>query len=597
MKIVFIFDECHRTQFGETHERIKEYFHKAQLFGFTGTPIFAENAAKNEYGKRTTKDLFGECLHKYVITDAIRDQNVLRFGIEYIGKYRQKGNTFIDIDVEDIDRPEVLNDEKRLAKIVDYIIAYHDQKTFNKEFSALFATSSINNLIKYYELFKKKKEAGEHDLRIATIFTFGANEDDEDAQDFLPEEELAMAADPQAAYQSKHTRDKLDEFISDYNKMYGTAFSTKDSEQFQNYFKDISKRLKEREKATFNDDKDRLDLLLVVNMFLTGFDAKKVNTLYVDKNLKHHGLIQSFSRTNRILGEKKSQGNILAFRNLKEATDKAITLFSNKEAIEEIILPSFEAIAKRFDEALQDLLKVTPTPQSVDELVSEEDEAAFVVAFRALLRAKNVLKSFTDFNWANLGIDEETFTSFETKYLDLRDKVRRDNSKEKTSILNDIDFEVELIHRDIINVAYIIKLLAKLKQAKKSEAEKQRKAIMDLLGSEVQLRSKRELIEKFINENLPTIDNADNIQDEFEKYWQEQKVLALAKLCDDEHVDKEQFKALIDAYIFSGQDPLRDEVLKCLGDRPSILQAREIGERIIKKMKEFVEVFVQGMVA
>jgi type I restriction enzyme R subunit len=220
-----------------------------------------------------------------------------------------------------------------------------------------------------------------------------------------------------------------------------------------------------------------------------------------------------------------------------------------------------------------------------------------VVAFRALLRAKNVLKSFTDFNWANLGIDEETFTSFETKYLDLRDKVRRDNSKEKTSILNDIDFEVELIHRDIINVAYIIKLLAKLKQAKKSEAEKQRKAIMDLLGSEVQLRSKRELIEKFIDENLPTIDNADNIQDEFEKYWQEQKVLALAKLCDDEHVDKEQFKALIDAYIFSGQDPLRDEVLKCLGDRPSILQAREIGERIIKKMKEFVEVFVQGMVA
>jgi type I restriction enzyme R subunit len=597
MKIVFIFDECHRTQFGDTHERIKEYFHKAQLFGFTGTPIFAENAAKNEYGKRTTKDLFGECLHKYVITDAIRDQNVLRFGIEYIGKYKQKGNTLIDIDVEDIDRPEVLNDEKRLAKIADYIIAYHDQKTFNKEFSALFATSSINNLIKYYELFKKKKEAGEHDLRIATIFTFGANEDDEDAQDFLPEEELAMAADPQAAYQSKHTRDKLDEFISDYNKMYGTAFSTKDSEQFQNYFKDISKRLKEREKTTFNDDKDRLDLLLVVNMFLTGFDAKKVNTLYVDKNLKHHGLIQTYSRTNRIFGEKKSQGNILAFRNLKEATDKAITLFSNKEAIEEIILPSFEAIAKRFDEALQDLLKVTPTPQSVDELVSEEEEAAFIRLFRALLRAKNVLESYADFSWDDLGIDEDTFLNYQTKYIDLYQKVKRENAKQKTSILNDIDFEVELIHRDIINVAYIIKLLAKLKQAKKSEAEKQRKAIMDLLGSEVQLRSKRELIEKFIDENLPTIDNADNIQDEFEKFWQDQKVLALAKLCDDEHVDKEQFKALIDAYIFSGQDPLRDEVLKCLGDRPSILQAREIGERIIKKMKEFVEVFVQGMVA
>lgn len=596
-RIVFIFDECHRSQFGDTHERIKQYFHRAQLFGFTGTPIFVENANKNEHGKRTTKDLFGECLHKYVITDAIRDQNVLRFGVEYIGKYKQKGNTFIDIEVEDIDRPEVLNDEKRLGKIADYIIAYHNQKTFNKDFSALFAISSIDNLIKYYELFRQKKVAGEHDLRIATIFTFGANEDDEDAQDYLPDDELSLAAEPQLGYHSKHTRDKLEEFIDDYNKMYGTAFSTKDSQQFENYFKDISKRLKEREKSTFDDEKDRLDLLLVVNMFLTGFDAKKVNTLYVDKNLKHHGLIQSYSRTNRILGEKKSQGNILAFRNLKDATDKAITLFSNKEAIEDVILPPYEAIAKRFEEALKDLLALVPTLQSVDLLVSEEEEAAFIRLFRALLRAKNVLESYADFSWEGLGIDEDTFLSYQTKYIDIYSKVKRETAKQKTSILNDIDFEVELIHRDIINVAYIIKLLAKLKQAKKSEAEKQRKAIMDLLGREVQLRSKRELIEKFINENLPAIDDADNIQDEFEKYWQEQKVLALVKLCDDEHLDKEQFKALIDTYIFSGQDPVRDDVLKCLGDRPSILQAREIGERIIQKMKEYVEVFVEGMVA
>jgi type I restriction enzyme, R subunit len=434
-------------------------------------------------------------------------------------------------------------------------------------------------------------------LRIATIFTFGANEEDEEAGDFLPDEEWAMAAEPQAIYKSSHTRDKLEEYIGDYNKQYGTSFSTKDSQQFENYFKDISKRLKEREKESFNDEKDRLDLVLVVNMLLTGFDAKKVNTLYVDRNLKHHGLIQAYSRTNRILGEQKSQGNILSFRNLKEATDKAITLFSNKEAIEEIILPPYEVIAKRFDEALKNLLAIVPTWQSVDELVSEEDELAFVQAFRALLRAKNVLASYADFNWADLGIDEQTFENYKTKYLDLYDKVKRDNAKEKTSILDDVDFELELIHRDLINVAYIIKLLAKLKQAKKSEAEQQRKAILDLLGGEVQLRSKRELIEKFINENLPKIDNADNIQDEFEKYWQDQKVLALAKLCDDEHLDKEQFKALIDTYIFSGQTPLRDEVLKCLGDRPSILQAREIGERIIKKMKEFVEVFVESMVA
>lgn len=596
-KVVFIFDECHRSQFGDTHERITQYFQKAQLFGFTGTPIFAENASKNEHGKRTTADLFGDRLHTYVITDAIRDQNVLRFGIEYVGKYKQKSNTFMDIEVEDIDRPEVWADEKRLGKIVDYIIAYHGQKTFNKEYSSIFAISSIENLIKYYEIFKKKKEAGEHGLRIATIFTYGANEDDDDAQDMLPGDELSMAADPKVAYKSKHTRDKLNEFIGDYNKMYGTNFSTEDDKLFEGYFKDISKRLKEREKETFNDEKDRLDILLVVNMFLTGFDAKKVNTLYVDKNLKHHGLIQSYSRTNRILGEKKSQGNILAFRNLKDATDKAITLFSNKEAIEEIILPPFEAIAKRFDEALKDLLKVAPTPQSVDDLVSEEDEAAFIQAFRALLRAKNVLESYTDFSWAALGIDEETFIDFQTKYIDLYAKVKRENAKQKTSILNDIDFEVELIHRDIINVTYIIKLLAKLKQARKTEKEQQKKAILDLLGSDVQLRSKRELIEKFIEENLPKIEDADSIQEEFEKYWEEQKILALAKLCDDESLDKEQFKALIDAYIFSGQEPLRDDVFKCLGNRPSILQAREIGERIIQKMKEFVEVFEQGMVA
>lgn len=596
-RVVFIFDECHRSQFGDTHERITQYFQKAQLFGFTGTPIFAENASKNEHGKRTTKDLFGGCLHKYVITDAIRDQNVLRFGVEYIGRYKQKGNTFMDIEVEDIDRPEVWADEKRLTKIVDYIIGYHGQKTFNKEFSALFAISSIENLIKYYEIFKKKRDAGEHDLRVATIFTYGANEEDEGAQDMLPGDELPMAAEAKESYKSKHTRDKLNEFIRDYNKQYGTNFSTEDDKLFEGYFKDISKRLKEREKETFNDERDRLDILLVVNMFLTGFDAKKVNTLYVDKNLKHHGLIQAYSRTNRILGEKKSQGNILVFRNLKDATDKAITLFSNKEAIEEIILPPFEAIAKRFDEALQDLLEVAPTPQSVDGLISEEDEAAFIQAFRALLRAKNVLESFTDFDWATLGIDEETFIDFQTKYIDLYAKVKRENAKQKTSILNDIDFEVELIHRDIINVVYIIKLLAKLKHAKKSEKEKQRKAILDLLGSDVQLRSKRELIEKFIDENLPKIADADKIQEEFEQYWQDQKVLALAKLCDDEGLDKEQFKALIDTYIFSGQEPLRDDIFKCLGNRPSILKAREIGERIINKMKEFVEVFVQGMVA
>ncbi|WP_055448531.1 type I restriction endonuclease subunit R [Lacinutrix mariniflava] len=593
-KVVFIFDECHRSQFGQTHKTITEYFKKSQLFGFTGTPIFKDNASKNDLGKRTTKDLFGNCLHKYVITDAIKDQNVLRFGIEYVGKYKQKGNTLIDIEVEAIDTAEVFVDPKRLEKIADYMIAYHSQKTFNKEYSALFAVSNINTLIAYYDIFKRKKLLGEHDLRIATIFSYGTNEDDEDAQDYIPGDALPKAAEPQAEYKTNHSREKLDEYITDYNQMYNTSFSTKDSQQFENYFKDISKRLKEREKTTFQD-KDRLDIVIVVNMMLTGFDAKKVNTLYVDKNLKYHGLIQAYSRTNRILGEQKSQGNILCFRNLKKATDEAITLFSNKEAIEEIILPPYEAIAEKFDDALKNLLEIAPTFQDVDNLPSESEELAFIQAFRRLLRAKNVLESYTDFEWDDLGIDEQTFEDYKSKYLDLHDKVKDENQKHKTSILDDIDFELELIHRDQINVAYILQLLAKLKDAKSVDAQAQKKAIIDMLSGDVELRSKRELIEKFIEENLPHISDVDNIQDEFERYWHEEKILALSKMCEEEHLDQKQFKALIESYTDYGREPLRDDIFKCLDNRPSILKAREIGERILDKMKEFVQVFVQGM--
>jgi len=592
-RMIFIFDECHRSQFGDTHQKITSFFKSIQLFGFTGTPIFADNAAKNELGKRTTKDLFGECLHKYVITDAIRDQNVLKFSIEYIGRYKQKGNTFIDIEVEDIDKREVLDSSKRLEKITDYIIKYHDTKTKNREYSSIFAVSSIPNLITYYEHFQRKKEAGEHDLRIATIFTYGANEEDEEAQGLLPED-LQLAADQMPVYKTSHTREKLDEFIEDYNKMFHTAFSTRDSKQFENYFKDISKRLKEREKVGFKDE-DRLDIILVVNMLLTGFDAKKVNTLYVDKNLRHHGLIQAFSRTNRILDEKKSQGEILSFRNLKKATDEAIALFSNKEAKEDILLPDYEKVTEKFSEAFIALLKIAPTVKSVDNLPSEDEELEFVQAFRALIRAKNVLTSFADFDWEDVPMDEQTFEDYKSKYLDLYEKSKGEHQKDKTSILDDVDFELELIHRDEVNVAYILKLLANLKQAKGQNAAQQKKQILDMLAGDVELRSKRELIEKFIEEHLPKINDIDSIPDEFEQYWSDQRVLALGNLCEEENLDKEQFKSLIDAYIYNENEPLRDDIFKCLDNRPSVLKAREIGERIISKMKEFVEVFVRGV--
>ena len=594
-RFVFIFDECHRSQFGETHERITTFFSKSQLFGFTGTPIFAENAAKNELGKRTTKDLFGNCLHKYVITDAIRDENVLRFGIEYYSVFKYNQKPQFDEMVEDINKEEVFNAPQYLEGVANYIINNHNRKTFDKDYSSLFAVSSIDAAIAYYELFQKKKEAGEHDLRIATIFTFGANEDGKDAQDYIPDDLPDYNTDSNI---SSHTRDKLESFIGNYNQMYGTSFNTKDSKSFEGYFKDISKRLKEREKKNFNDEKDRLDIVIVVNMMLTGFDAKKVNTLYVDKNLKQHGLIQAYSRTNRILGEKKSQGNILCFRNLKKATDDAITLFSNKDAIEVVIMPEYQDIAKKFDQALDNLKEIAPTYQSVNELETEEDEAQFVQAFRKLMRNLNVLKSYTDFDWEDLPLDEQEFEDYKGKYLDLYEKVKRETQKEKVSILGDIDFELELIHRDRINRAYIIKLLRGFKEEKQqSKAEAQKKAIIDLLGGDISLRSKKELIEKFIDENLPHIEDADKIEDAFEQYWQDQKVFALDKLCEEEQLDKAQFKALIDAYIYSGQEPIRDDVFKCLDNRPSILQARTIGERIIEKMRDFVNLFEYQMKA
>jgi type I restriction enzyme R subunit len=336
-RIVFIFDECHRSQFGETHQRIISFFRNIQMFGFTGTPIFAENAVKNELGKKTTKELFGECLHKYVITDAIRDENVLKFSVEYVGRYRNEDSaTEIDIQVEDIDIDELMESQSRLEKIVDYIIAHHNRKTHSREFTAMFCVSSIPALIRYYELLYRKKMLGNHDLKIATIFSYIANEDDVDANGFIPEE-ISVAAEPEIAYATNpHTREKLDEFIGHYNQMFGSAFSTRDSQSFYNYYNDISKKVKER----------KIDILLVVNMYLTGFDSPSLNTLYVDKNLRYHGLIQAYSRTNRILNELKSQGNIVVFRNLKNATDEAITLFSNKDAIEEIIMKPYDEYVK-----------------------------------------------------------------------------------------------------------------------------------------------------------------------------------------------------------------------------------------------------------
>lgn len=588
-KIVFVFDECHRSQFGETHNRIKSFFNNIQMFGFTGTPIFADNSVKNELGRRTTSELFGDCLHKYVITDAINDENVLKFSVEYVGRYKQKeGGSNVDIEVEEIDTKELMESPLRLEKITDYIINNHSRKTHNKEFTGMFCVSSVDTLIKYFDLFQKKKENGEHNLRIATIFSYASNEDDADANGFIPEE-VSVVEEPRALYGlNTHSRDKLEEFIGHYNTMYDTKFSTKDSETFYNYYNDISKKVKERQ----------IDILLVVNMFLTGFDSPSLNTMYVDKNLKYHGLIQAYSRTNRIINEQKSQGNIVVFRNLKNATDEAITLFSNKDAVDVIIMKPYEDYTEKFNEALKRLKEITPTIDSVNELNTEEDELEFVQAFRDLMRLQNILNSFSDFSWDDIGIDEQQFEDYKSKYLDLHDKVKSEHQVEKVSILEDVDFELELIHRDEINVTYIIQLLIKLKlkvdqEGKGGDTEKE---IANIINTHTQLRSKRELIEKFISQNIPEIEDTDSIPQEFDKFWMDEQRNAFNELVRSENLSPEKTELLIENYLFAEREPLREEVLDLIeGEKPTLLQRKKVGESILKKIMDFIETFINGM--
>ena len=576
-KMVFIFDECHRSQFGDTHQRIKMYFPKAQMFGFTGTPIFKKNASINQYGNYTTESLFEKCLHQYVITDAIRDENVLRFSVEYINTVKKK-DSIVDINVEAIDTKEVMEAPERLEKIVDHIIDNYGRKTHNKEFSAMFCVPSIPVLIQYYDLFKKK----EHGLKVATIFSYQANEEDKEAKGYVDFDE-GVVCEPDAPY--GHSRDKLDDCITDYNKMFGTNFSTKDSGSFYNYYNDISQKVKNR----------NVDILLVVNMFLTGFDSKTLNTLYVDKNLNYHGLIQAYSRTNRILNELKSQGNIVCFRNLKQATDDAITLFSNKEASSEIIMPPYDDFVKEFNLSTQKLYEITPTPDSVNSLLDEDAELSFVIAFRQLMRLMNKINSFTEFTYDDLGLDEQTFNDYKSKYLDLYDKVKPGSPSEKVSILEDVDFELELIHHDEINVAYILQLLVKLKGESEENKEELKRSIESFLSMEVGLRSKRELIEKFMSENLLRIENEDHIENDFYSFVDAKRVEAIQSLSQSENLDAEKLELMIKDYLFTEKEPLTKDVIGLMNQHPALKERKTVAERIILKIKSYVETFIDGL--
>jgi len=588
-RVVFIFDECHRSQFGDTHKNIVKYFNKAQMFGFTGTPILKENSVFNKLGKRSTEDLFGDALHKYLITDAIADDNVLPFSIEYWGKLKKKDDAINDEKVSSINKKEFFEKPKRINDIVDWVITHHERKTHHKKFSAMMCVSSKDSLVAYYDTFKRKKEAGEHDLRVATIFTYAANEEDEDANGMISEPDFDLKNDKI----SMQSRDKLEEYVADYNAMYKTRHSVKDSKAFYTYYRDIAKRMKEREKESFKDE-DRCDILLVVNMYLTGFDAKKLNTLYVDKNLKHHGLIQAFSRTNRTLGDLKSQGNIVCFRNLKDSADEAIALFSDEDAETKVFIEPYEEFVKQFNEGVTELLAIVSTPKDVDLLISESDQAAFVQAFRHLIRLFNVLKSFTEFSWKDVDLSEQVFADFKSKYLDMYERTRA--NEDGASIIDDLDFELELIHRDDVNVDYILKLLKELKSSAKDgedskEYQNAKKQIIDLLSNESQLRSKRDLIEKFIEDHLPSLTPDTDLEGEFEGYWSNEKQQALNKLSQDEKLDPEGLMRMIDEYRFSGKSPLRDNVFEALTYKPKLMERKKVFERISSALVDIVEKF------
>ena len=370
--------------------------------------------------------------------------------------------------------------------------------------------------------------------------------------------------------------------------MFGSKYSTKDTQSFYNYYQDIAKKVKER----------KVDLLLVVNMFLTGFDSKSLNTLYVDKNLRFHGLVQAYSRTNRILNEVKSQGNIVVFRNLKKRTDEAIALFSNVKAKEEIFVPPYEEYVKRFNEVVVELLTLTPTVRSVKDLPDEEAEMQFVKIFRELMRLRNILESFSEFSDEDLALTAQRFADYRSAYLDLFDKVKTDNQNEKASILDDVDFELELIHRDVINVQYILTLLASLYDADEADAPRIRKLILDSVAGDIELRSKKELIEKFIEQNLPKVGAAAEIPESFETFWEVERVAAFDQLCKEERLDADKLKKVIDRYVYTGKEPLPDpDIIELINYPLKLAERAPTRKRVLRKIVDYVMTFIRGIAA
>ena len=494
-KVIFIIDECHRSQFGQMHKAINKHFKNAQYFGFTGTPRFFENRSQEG---RVTADLFEKCLHTYLIKDAIKDGNVLGFSVEYIKTFDGGFDENDDEKVKAIDKEEVFMCDERIDLVANHIINIHNAKTKNKQYTAIFTVQSIPMLVKYYDKFKEIN----HDLKIAGIFSFGANEESEG--------------------KDEHSRDSLERMITDYNKMFDTNYST---DTFSSYFSDVSKKVKTA----------KIDILIVVNMFLTGFDSKTLNTLYVDKNLKYHDLVQAYSRTNRVEKSTKPYGNVVCYRNLKKNTDDALCLFSQTDNTDIVLMESYEYYLSLWHTHLKKLYALTENPEDVDSLESEEDKKKFILAFRDLAKVLTKLNTFTEFefNKDTLGMSEQSYQDFKSKYLLIYDTVKRKDD-EKTSILADIDFGIELMHTDKINVGYIMNLIRDIDL---SDKEKQARDIKNVIteldrADNEDLRLKVDLLKEFLNKVVPKLDSNDDIDvayEQFEEVKREEDVEEFSK--------------------------------------------------------------------
>lgn len=571
-RIVFIFDECHRTQFGETHAKISEFFRNKQFFGFTGTPIFAENTVKY----RTTKDLFGDCLHKYTIKEAIDDENVLGFSVEYYSTFNLKNKDGDDLSPDEmiengIDTKEVFSNRKRLENIVDFIISNHNTKTSNREYQSIFAISDINTLIEYYNIFKERGT----NLKIASIFTYEANVD-------LANDEGTFEVEGE---ECKHPREHLDKMVADYNKMFGENFNLNSDNGFNSYFIDISRKVKER----------KIDILLVVNMFLTGFDSKYLNTLYVDKNLKYHGLIQAYSRTNRILNVNKPHGNIVCFRNLKKRTDEAIRLFSDENAIETVLMKSYEEYVEIFNRYIELLRTLALTSEEVDNLESEENKLAFIENFKNLLRVMNRLETFSKFDFKDLGITQDEFESYKSKYIDMYDTLvvnGGDGRGPKTSVIDEVDFEIELLAKDSINVNYILSLIKNLDN-KDVSFVKDVEYILKTVDSIPNLKNKRELLEKFIeeNRNIFSVDFKGDIEDRLVKFMKKKRNEAIEEMVAEEELIYGKVNEIVEKCEFTEKKPDFNEIKESFSGKVSVLKLNKkiqsIQERIEKILDRF----------